>query len=117
LILSENEDDEEREDREFSDSENEENLTRCKRLKAAHKQSKFGSPLKNLNFSSLPVIDNNGLGYLPKMQYFPVEMDCPLKPANQLKPEQAVNAIIHLPNGGFRCVALPLDGLDKDPNK
>ncbi len=63
------------------------------------------------------MIDNNGLNYLPLMQYFPVQLECPVKPANKLPPEQAVSVIIHLPNGRFKCLAIPLDALDEDPNE
>jgi hypothetical protein len=65
----------------------------------------------------LPSIDNNGLDYLPLMQYFPIEVECPLTPANKLKPEQAVNVLIHLPQGGFKCVAIPLEAVEEDPNE
>jgi hypothetical protein len=51
------------------------------------------------------------------MQYFPIEVDCPLVPENNLKPDQAVNVLIHLPKGGFKCVAMPLDALEEDVNE
>jgi hypothetical protein len=109
-------DEEDKEDGEFSDSDDDESPKR-KKAKGERKKHKNAKPSQSLDFSQLPVIDNNGLSYLPKMHYFPVELECPLKPANQLKPEEAVTVIIQLPNGGFKCVALPLDALDEDPNE
>jgi hypothetical protein len=51
------------------------------------------------------------------MQYFPIHIECPLTPANRLKTEDSVKVIIHLPSGGFKCVALPLDALEEDENE
>jgi hypothetical protein len=51
------------------------------------------------------------------MQYFPIDVDCPMKPINKLKPEQSVTVLIHLPGGGFSCVALPLEALEEDENE
>jgi hypothetical protein len=48
------------------------------------------------------------------MQYFPINVNCPLKPVNKLKPEQSVTVLIHIPAGGFKCVALPLEALEED---
>jgi hypothetical protein len=80
----------------------------------AKKANKADKSHDGRDFTKLPFIDNNGLGYLPAMQYFPLQVECPLTPANQLKPEESVKAIIHLPNGGFKCVALPLEALEED---
>jgi hypothetical protein len=63
------------------------------------------------------MLDNNGLQYMPVMHYFPIHIECPLKPANRAKLENAVNVIIHLPNGGFKCLALPLEALEEDENE
>jgi hypothetical protein len=68
-----------------------------------------------VDFSNLPILDNNGLRFLPKMQYFSKETDCPLTPFNKLD-QEALSVIIHLPNGGFHCVAIPLDAVEKDEN-
>jgi hypothetical protein len=51
------------------------------------------------------------------MQYFPLNVECPLTPANKLDPDQSVNVLVHLPTGGFKCVALPLDALDEDESE
>jgi hypothetical protein len=51
--------------------------------------------------------------FLPQMQYFALNADCPLKPINSTDKE-ALTVIIHLPNGGFNCVAIPLEAVEKD---
>ncbi len=109
--ILDSDEEEEKEEGEFSSSEDEKAAKKRKKEKHGSDRS-FG-----IDFSKLPVIDNNGLNYLPVMQYFPVQIECPVKPANKLPPEQAVSVIIHLPNGGFKCVAIPLDALDEDPNE
>ncbi len=76
-------------------------------------EGKATRKVHKLDFSNLPSINNNGLRYLPKMQYFPVESDCPLQPMNVLE-QPSLNVIITLPNGGFNCVALPLAAVEKD---
>jgi hypothetical protein len=64
-----------------------------------------------VNIKKLPFLDNNGLNYLPKMQYFPLGKPCLLKPINMVEGD-ALNVLIHLPNGGFNCMAIPLAALD-----
>ncbi len=51
------------------------------------------------------------------MHYFNVGDECPLKPANEIAPDQALNVIIHLPNGGFKCVAIPVEAVEEDENE
>jgi hypothetical protein len=80
-------DDENSDDGEFSESEEEEpEPSPPKRKVAAHS--------KKLDFS----IDNNGLRFLPKMQYFGPGTDCPLTPFNKIE-QDALTVIIQMPNG------------------
>jgi hypothetical protein len=70
-----------------------------------------------IDFTKLPFLDNNGLSYLPRMQYFDVDDECPLEPVNNLEPHQAVMVIIHLPDGSFKCLAMPLDAVFEDEHE
>jgi hypothetical protein len=110
-LFSNLDDDEEKEDGEFSSDDDGSASRKSVKTKRAKKDD---TRYAGQDFSKLPFIDNNGLGYLPSMQYFPLQVDCPLTPANQLKPDESVTAIIHLNNGGFKCVALPLEALEED---
>ncbi len=71
---------------------------------------------KKVDLTKLPTLDNNGLLYLPKMQYFPLNQPCPLEPSNEVK-GAALRALIHLPNGGFNCIAIPMEALDGESEK
>ncbi len=51
------------------------------------------------------------------MQYFDVDVECPLEPANKLEPHQAVMVILHLPDGSFKCLAIPLEAVYEDQNE
>jgi hypothetical protein len=104
--------DDEREEGEFSDSEDER-----KQVRKNKKQAGRSSKSPGLDFSKLPTIDNGGLTYLPVMQYFNVGEECPLKPPNKLPADLSLNVIITLPNGGFKCLAIPLEAVDEDPNE
>jgi hypothetical protein len=66
---------------------------------------------KQIDLAKLPYLDNNGLKYLPTMQYFPLDQICPMQPINAVEGD-ALNVLIHMPNGGFNCIALPIAALD-----
>jgi hypothetical protein len=66
--------------------------------------------------AKLPYLDTNGLNYLPKMQYFLLDKACPMQPINTVQGD-ALNVLIHLPTGGFNCVAIPLEALDGENEK
>jgi hypothetical protein len=51
------------------------------------------------------------------MQYFDVDEDCPVKPVNSIAADQALTVIIHLPDGSFKCVAIPLDAVHEDEHE
>jgi hypothetical protein len=51
------------------------------------------------------------------MQYFNFGVECPLKPSNDIDLDQALTVIIHLPNRGFKCVAIPLEAVEEDENE
>jgi hypothetical protein len=51
------------------------------------------------------------------MQYFNVDEDCPVKPVNSIAADQALTVIIHLPDGSFKCVAIPLDAVHEDEHE
>jgi hypothetical protein len=103
---SRQESDEGEDEDDFSDSEDKEQKTSTPKKVGTAKQTK-------LDFLNLPVLNTNGLRYLPHMQYFAVDADCPLKTINTVDKE-ALTVIIHLPKGGFNCVAIPLEGVEKD---
>ncbi len=69
---------------------------------------------RGLDFSRLPFLDNDGLSYLPKMQYFDFDEDCPMKPINKLEPDQALTVIIHSADGSIKCLAIPLEAVYED---
>ncbi len=68
---------------------------------------------KQVDISKLPLLDNNGLSYLPKMQYFPLGELCPMTLVNSVSGDQLL-ALIHLPSGGFNCIAIPMGAVEKD---
>jgi hypothetical protein len=74
-------------------------------------------PSPRIDFSKLPFLDNSGLSYLPTMQYFDVDMVCPLEPMNKIEPHQAVMVILHLPDGSFKCLGIPLDAVYEDKDE
>lgn len=63
------------------------------------------------DFTQLPVLDNNTLRYLPQMQYFPLGKHCPLQPVNAVE-GKSLMTFIHMPNGGFICMAIPLEAVE-----
>jgi hypothetical protein len=71
---------------------------------------------KMVNLAQLPLLNNAGLKYLPTMQYFPPGQPCPLEPVNVVDgPKLCV--LIHLMSGGFKCMAFPLEAVEKDKEK
>ncbi len=99
---------------EFSESEDE---RKQKRKTKKEETRKAPSKAPRIDFTKLPFLDNSGLSYLPTMQYFDVDMECPLEPANRVEPHQAVMVIIHLPDGSFKCLAIPLEAVYEDQNE
>jgi hypothetical protein len=103
-------------------SENEEEKPKAKVKKTTEPIKKLTEPKPNQNvakqidLAKLPELDNNGLLYLPKMQYFPVGRPCPLQPVNVVEGD-ALLTLIHLPNGGFNCLALPIEAVERDVKK
>jgi hypothetical protein len=51
------------------------------------------------------------------MRYFEVEKDCPFKPVNNIPSDQALTVIIQLPNGGIKCLAIPLEAVEEYENE
>jgi hypothetical protein len=47
------------------------------------------------------------------MQYFPINKPCPMTPIKKVDGDSLL-ALIHLPSGGFNCIALPLEALDAE---
>jgi hypothetical protein len=41
----------------------------------------------------------------------------PVETGQQGEAREFCNVIIHLPNGGFKCLALPLEALEEDENE
>ncbi len=64
-----------------------------------------------VDFTKLPVLDNNTLRYLPEMQYFPLGKHCPLQPVNEVA-GKSLMTLINMPNGGFICMAIPLEAVE-----
>jgi hypothetical protein len=62
------------------------------------------------------MLDNAGLNYLPKMQYFAPGQSCPLAPVNTVEGKKLC-VLIHLSSGGFKCMAIPLEAVEPDGKK
>ncbi len=43
--------------------------------------------------------------------------DGPGLPANKLEMDQALMVIVHLADGSFKCLAIPLDAVKEDENE
>jgi hypothetical protein len=113
LLVIDDEDGDEEGSKTFSDGE--EDPVKPKAKKQADPKSKT-KPSSQIDLTKLPVLDNSGLKYLPKMQYFPPGRPCPLQPMNSVQGE-ALFTLIHLPKGGFNCLAIPLEAVDRDEKK
>jgi hypothetical protein len=75
----------------FDNEEEDESVSEEEEAPArAVKQKPFKIPKikkvsEGFDFMSLPVINNNGLKYLPTMRYFPIGEVCPLKAQNKVQ--------------------------------
>jgi hypothetical protein len=111
LESDEEEDEDEDGEAEFSDGDEE---PKRKRVKPGHVKQKNQMRSQRLDFSKLPELDNSGLTYLPKMRYFDVDVECPIEPVNKLEPHQELRVITYMPDGSFKCIAIPLDAVYED---
>lgn len=115
LYLDDEEEEEENASAEFSDSDEPEGKkSDTVTKKSAPKSGKRGP---GWDFAKLPILDTNGLSYLPTMHYFDFDEECPVKPVNKLEPDRALTVIIKLPDESFKCLAIPLDAVYEDENE
>jgi hypothetical protein len=114
LVLDEFDEEDDKEEGEFSSDSDDD--AKSKRAAQKSRRTSDKTPIRSqlLDFSKLPILHNGGLNYLPKMQYFNVGIECPVKPANKLPSDESLTVIIHLPNGGFKCIAIPLEAVEED---
>lgn len=110
---SEDEDEQEEDDEQSSDEERERHERQPR--KTAKPQGKKRAS-GGFDFATLPVLDNNGLKYLPKMVYFPAGEVCPVKPQNKVDGE-SLTVLVKLPNDSFRCIALPFETVEEYQNE
>jgi hypothetical protein len=116
LLSPESSDDDEGEGKaKFSDDDEDKGSGKAAQGSTERKARQSRNP--RIDFAKLPFLDNNGLSYLPKMQYFDVDDECPLEPANNLELHQALMVIIHLMDGSFKCLAIPLDAVFEDEHE
>jgi hypothetical protein len=105
------EEEEEEEDENWSEDEDKDDEAR-----SALKRfiiPKLKKPNTGFDFSTLPVIDNDGLRYLPRMYYFLVGEICPVKPQNKVEGE-ALSVLIQHPNGGINCISIPFETVEEN---
>jgi hypothetical protein len=110
--MDEDEDMEEEIDEAFSEEDEEEEKSK----KKAPGDAKKKLTKTTIDLAKLPFLDNNGLNYLPTMQYFPPGKLCPMQPINSVAGE-AFMALIHLPSGGFNCIAIPMEAVEGENEK
>jgi hypothetical protein len=109
-VVGPDEDEDDEEEAEFSDQDETPSQKAGKSKRSTPRTPK-------LDFSQLQELDNSGLTYLPKMRYFDVDMECPLEPVNKLEPHQELRVITCMPDGSFKCIAIPLDAVYEDEHE
>ncbi len=78
-----NDDEDEEEEAEFSEDEEDARNKKVKKASPSDGQESIRRAPR-IDFTKLPFLDNNGLSYLPRMQYFDVDEECPMVPGSRL---------------------------------
>jgi hypothetical protein len=109
--LDENDHDEDEGEAQFSEEDEKPVKPMAKTGKMPSKIGLSAEKNQQVDLAKLPFLKNNGLNYLPEMQYFSLGKPCPMQPTNLVE-GKALLALIHLPTGGFNCIAIPIEAVE-----